>query len=76
MVYVQTLMIVASQYTPVLLMHPYYLPIEAELCKVLNKILGTNTIWNFALQSSWFNQDHEYKEIKVFWPCGRSQKNG
>ena len=53
---------------------PYYLPIEAELFKVWNKILGTNAIWDFALQRSWFNPDHEYKEFKVFCPCGRSHK--
>ena len=41
----------------------YYLPTEAELFKVLNNILGTNTIWDFALQRSWFNQDHKYKEF-------------
>ena len=50
----------------------YYLLTEAELFKVLNKILGTSTIWDFALQWSWFNQDHEYKEYKVYCPCGRS----
>ena len=27
---------------------------------------------DFALQSSWFNEDHESKELKVFCPCGRS----
>ena len=31
---------------------PYYLPTEAELFKVLNKILGISTIWDFALQWS------------------------
>ena len=51
---------------------PYYLPSEAELFKVLNQILGTYTIWDFALQRSWFNQDHESKENKVFCPCGRN----
>ena len=53
---------------------PFYLPTEVELFKVLNKILGTNTIWDFALQRSWFNQDHESKEVKVFCPCRRSHK--
>ena len=53
---------------------PYYLPTEADLLKALNKILGTNTIWDFALQPSWFNQDHESKKIKVFCPCRRSHK--
>ena len=42
--------------------------------KLLYKILGTNTIWDFALQWSWFNQDHKSKEIKVFCPWGRSHK--
>ena len=54
---------------------PYYLPTETELFKVSNKILGTNTIWDFALQWSWLDLDHESKEIKVFCPCGRSHKN-
>ena len=36
-----TMMIVASQYTLMLQIH-----------KVLNKILGTNTLWDFALQQS------------------------
>ena len=31
---------------------PYYLSTEAELFKVLNKILGINEIWDFALQWS------------------------
>ena len=53
---------------------PYYLPTKAEFFKVLNKILGTNTIWDFTLQRSWFNQDYETKEIKVFCPCGISHK--
>ena len=53
---------------------PYYFPTEAELFKLSNKILGTNKIWSFAPQRSWFNQDHESKEIKVFYPCGRSRK--
>ena len=39
------------------------------------KIKGTNTIWDFALQRSWFNQYHEHKKIKVFCPCGRSRKD-
>ena len=34
---------------------PYHLPTEAEFFKLFNKILGTNTIWDFALQRSWFN---------------------
>ena len=42
--------------------------------KVLNTILGTNTIWDFALQRSWFNQGDESKEIKLFCPCERSHK--
>ena len=52
---------------------PYYLHTEAELFKVLKKI-GTNTIWGFALQRSWFNRDYESKEFKVIWICGRSHK--
>ena len=31
---------------------PCHLPTEAELFKVINKILGTNTIWDFAQQWS------------------------
>ena len=33
-----------------------------------------NTIWDFAIQRSWFNQDYDSKEIKVFCHCGRSHK--
>ena len=29
---------------------------------------------DFALQRSWFNQDHKNEEYKVFCPCGRSHK--
>ena len=53
---------------------PYDLLTEAELFKILNKILGTNTIWDFALQRSWFNQDHKDEEYKVYCPCGRSHE--
>ena len=34
---------------------PYNLSTEAELFNVLNNSLGTNTIWDFVLQWSWFN---------------------
>ena len=44
--------------------------------KVLNKILGTNTIWDFVLQRSGFNQDHELKDLKLFSPCANSHKKG
>ena len=53
---------------------PYYFPTEAESFKVLNNIFGTNTIWDFALQWSWFNQDNESKEFEVFCPCERSHE--
>ena len=42
--------------------------------KVLNKILRTCTIWDFALQRSWFNRDHKLEEYNVFCRCGRSHK--
>ena len=42
--------------------------------KVLNKILGTCTICDFALQRSWFNRKDNDEEYKVYCPCGRSHK--
>ena len=50
---------------------PYYLPTEAELFKVLNKLLEKNTLWDLSLQRTWFNQDNEFKEYSVFCPCGK-----
>ena len=76
MIYAQTLMIVASKSVYSDATDPYYLLTAAELLKVLNKTLDTNTIWNFALQQSWFNQDHESKEFKVFVLVKDLIKNG
>ena len=51
---------------------PYYFQTEAKLVKVLNKILGIRTIWDFTLQLSWSKRDHKDEEYKMFCPCGRS----
>ena len=55
---------------------PYYLPIEAELFKVLNKLLEKNALWDFPLQRTWFNQDNEFKEYYLFCPCGKKMTSG
>ena len=53
---------------------PYYLPTEREMFKVLNKISGTCTIWDFTLKQFWFNQEDKDEEYMVYCPFGRSHK--
>ena len=50
---------------------PYYLPTDAELFKVLNRLLEKNTLWDFPLQRTWFHQDNEFKEYTLFCPCSK-----